>query len=57
MRACQPQCADLEFLAAKATVVREAARDKLRTVLAQAEVCRSLSASVRAAYEMAGVPG
>lgn len=51
------QCADLEFLAAKATVIREAALDKLRTLFAQAEVCRSLSASVRTSYEMAGTSG
>jgi hypothetical protein len=53
----EEQCTDLAFLAAKTTVVREAAQDKLRTLLATAEVCRSLSASVRASYEMAGVPG
>ena len=51
------QCADLKFSADKATVVREAAQDRLRVLLAQAEVCRSLAASVRAAYEMAGASG
>lgn len=51
------QCADLKFAADKATVVREAAQDRLRVLLATAEVCRSLAASVRTAYEMAGVPG
>lgn len=48
------QCADLKFAADKATVIREAAQDRLRVLLAQAEVVRSLGASVRAAYEMAG---
>jgi hypothetical protein len=51
----EEQCADLKFAADKATVVREAAQDRLRTLLAQAEIVRSLGASVRQAYEMAGV--
>ena len=48
------QCSDLKFDADKATVVREAAQDKLRVLLAQAEIVRSLGASVRQSYEMAG---
>ena len=49
------QCADLKFSADKATVVREAAQDRLRVLLAQSEIVRSLGASVRQAYDMAGV--
>ena len=49
------QCADLKFGADKATVVREAAQDRLRVLLAQAEIVRSLGASVRQAFDMAGV--
>lgn len=48
------ECADLKFAADKATVVREAAQDRLRVLLAQAEIVRSLGASVRQAYELAG---
>lgn len=48
------ECGDLKFSADKATVVREAAQDRLRVLLAQAEIVRSLGASVRQAYEMAG---
>ena len=51
----EEQCADLSFAAAKAEVVRAAAQDRLRVLLAQAEIVRSLGASVRQAYEMAGV--
>jgi hypothetical protein len=51
------QCADLKFAADKATVVREAAQDRLRVLLAQAEIVRSLGASVRQAYELAGTSG
>ncbi|MGH3190997.1 MAG: hypothetical protein ACRDOL_27885 [Streptosporangiaceae bacterium] len=51
------QCADLKFAADKATVVREAAQDRLRVLLAQAEIVRSLGASVRQAYELAGTTG
>jgi hypothetical protein len=51
------QCEDLKFAADKATVVREAAQDRLRVLLAQAEIVRSLGASVRQAYEMAGTTG
>jgi hypothetical protein len=47
------QCTDLKFAADKAAVVREAAQDRLRVLLAQAEIVRSLGASVRQAYEMA----
>jgi hypothetical protein len=49
------QCADLKLSADRATVVREAAQDRLRVLLAQAEIVRSLGASVRQAYELAGV--
>ncbi len=49
------ECADLKYAADKATVVREAAQDRLRVLLAQAEIVRSLGASVRQAYELAGV--
>ena len=49
------ECADLKFDADKATVVREAAQDRLRVLLAQAEIVRSLGASVRQAFDMAGV--
>jgi hypothetical protein len=49
------QCNDLKFSADKATVVREAAQDRLRVLLAQAEIVRSLGASVRQAFDMAGV--
>lgn len=48
------QVEELKFAADKATVVREAAQDHLRTLLAQAEIVRSLGASVRQAYELAG---
>ena len=46
------QCADLKFAADKATVVREAAQDRLRVLLAQGEIVRSLGASVRLAYSI-----
>jgi hypothetical protein len=48
------QVAGEKFAADKATVVREAAIDQLRVLLAQAEIVRSLGTSVRQAYEMAG---
>jgi len=48
------QCADLKFAADKAAVIREAAQDRLRVLLAQAEIVRSLGASVRQAFELAG---
>ena len=50
----EEECADLKFSADKATVVREAAQDRLRVLLAQAEIVRSLGASVRQAFDMAG---
>jgi hypothetical protein len=53
----EEQCADLKFAADKATVIREAALDKLRVLLAQTEIARSLNASVRTAYGLAGVAG
>ena len=48
------ECSDLKYDADKATVVREAAQDHLRVLLAQAEIVRSLGASVRQAFDMAG---
>jgi len=48
------QCEDLKFDLDKATVVREAAQDHLRVLLAQSEIVRSLGASVRLAYAVAG---
>jgi hypothetical protein len=51
------QCADLKFAADKANVVREVAQDRLQVLLAQAEIVRSLGASVRQAYELAGTVG
>ena len=48
------QVSDLRFEFDKATVTREAAQDHLRVLMAQAEIVRSLGASVRQAYEMAG---
>ena len=53
----EEECADLKFTADKATVVREATQDRLRVLLAQAEIACSLGASVRTAFEMAGVFG
>jgi hypothetical protein len=53
----EEECADLKFAADKATVVREAAQDRLRVLLAQAEIVRSLGASVKQAYELAGTAG
>ena len=44
---------DLEFAARKATVIREAAQDRLWTLLAQAKIVRSIGASVRQADGMA----
>jgi hypothetical protein len=51
----EQQCEDLKFTADRATVSRETAQDHLRTLLAQAEIVRSLGASVRQAYEIAGI--
>lgn len=48
------QTADLEWEYDKAVVVREAAQDHLRILREQAELLRSLGASVRQAYELAG---
>jgi hypothetical protein len=48
------QCVDLKFAADKATVVRAAPVDRLRVLLAQAEIVRSRGASERQAFEMAG---
>ncbi len=48
------ECDDLKFKSDKATVIREAAQDHLRVLLAQAEIVRSLGASVRQAYDVAG---
>lgn len=48
------ECSDLKYDADKATVIREAAQDHLRVLLAQSEIVRSLGASVRQAYETAG---
>lgn len=54
---CEEQCADLKLAADKAAVVTEAAKDRLRTLMVQAEICRSLSASVRHSFDLAGVSG
>lgn len=48
------QVSDLRFEYDKAVVTREAAQDHLRVLMAQAEIVRSLGASVRQAYELAG---
>jgi hypothetical protein len=48
------QVCDLRFTYDKATVTREAAQDHMRVLMAQAEIVRSLGASVRQAYELAG---
>jgi hypothetical protein len=53
----EDQCEDLKFAADKATVMREAAQDRLRVLLAQSEIVRSLGASVRQAFELAGTTG
>lgn len=45
---------DLQFTYDKAVVTRESAQDHLRVLRDQAEIVRSLGASVRQAYEMAG---
>ena len=46
---------DLQFTYDKAVIARESAQDHLRVLRDQAEIVRSLGASVRTAYEMAGV--
>ena len=48
------QVSDLKFDYDKSTVTREAAQDHLRVLMAQAEVVRSLGASVRQAFDLAG---
>jgi len=48
------QVADLKFAADKATVIREAAVDRLRVLIVQADLVRSLGSSVRQAFELAG---
>jgi len=45
---------DLQFTYDRAVVTRESAQDHLRVLRDQAEIVRSLGASVRQAYEMAG---
>ena len=49
------EVADLQFTYDKAVVIRESAQDHLRVLRDQAEIVRSLGASVRQAFEMAGV--
>ena len=49
------QVTDLRFKYDRAVVTRESAQDHLRVLRDQAEIVRSLGASVRQAYEMAGV--
>ena len=45
---------DLRFKYDRAVVTRESAQDHLRVLRDQAEIVRSLGASVRQAYELAG---
>lgn len=49
------QVTDLRFAYDRAVVTRESAQDHLRVLRDQAEIVRSLGASVRQAYELAGV--
>jgi multidrug efflux pump subunit AcrA (membrane-fusion protein) len=49
------QVTDLRLKYDRATVARESAQDHLRVLRDQAEIVRSLGASVRQAYELAGV--
>lgn len=51
------QVTDLRFAYDRAAVTRESAQDHLRVLRDQAEIVRSLGASVRQAYELAGQPG
>jgi hypothetical protein len=51
------EVADLQFAYDRAVVTRESAQDHLRVLRDQAEIVRSLGASVRQAYELAGVTG
>jgi len=48
------QVTDLRFKYDRAVVTRESAQDHLRVLRDQAEIVRSLGASVRTAYELAG---
>ena len=48
------QVTDLRFKYDRAVVTRESAQDHLRVLRDQAEIVRSLGASVRQAYELAG---
>jgi hypothetical protein len=48
------QVTDLRFAYDRAVVTRESAQDHLRVLRDQAEIVRSLGASVRQAYELAG---
>lgn len=49
--------AELQLAYDRSVIVRESAQDHLRVLRDQAEIVRSLGASVRQAYEMAGVSG
>ena len=49
------QVTDLRFAYDRAVVTRESAQDHLRVLRDQAEIVRSLGASVRQVYELAGV--
>jgi hypothetical protein len=51
------EVADLQFAYDRAVVARESAQDHLRVLRDQAEIVRSLGASVRQAYELAGTVG
>jgi hypothetical protein len=50
----EQECEDLELEAAKAEAFRAAAADHLRVLFSQAEIARSLSASVRASLGVSG---
>jgi hypothetical protein len=51
------QVADLQLAYDRAVVARESAQDHLRVLRDQAEIVRSLGASVRQSYELAGATG
>jgi hypothetical protein len=51
------QVDDLQFAYDRAVVARESAQDHLRVLRDQAQIVRSLGASVRQAYELAGATG
>jgi hypothetical protein len=53
----EQQCEDLELEAVKAEAFRAAAADHLKVLYTQAEIARSLSASVRASLGLAGAIG